>query len=372
MSIDRFTPQVKESGYEKMLEIDERVKRLDPLLLDNFLVNFLPKVNEKGDIEKIMSVINSLDLSPERLKRFSLEESLAAVRDLNMLFSSLRKNGYNLGKNSKIEKALIILSQKTQEVPTDTVFSYGTRNPTDARMRTFTGLKEERLFIESFRNGMINLPSAIKALEELTDLSLDDIMFSEKVKSAQKSFEEMISAIVAVRRNITPELFTMQLRPFFEPKKIGGKVYQASGGAQMPIVLIDQLLWGSGVENEMYKKYFDENIQYQPIFLREKAELFSKQQPLIQRALKVLEKINMDDKGRLEIIKKSLQSIYDLLSFIEKFRKPHLKIAEDNMRIRPEGSVGSGGYDVAILHFLLENITLYKNIISKKLIEMNS
>lgn len=370
-SLEGFKLIEQKSGYEGILEIDYKVQMLDPLSLDSFLVNQLPSLNGEGNTQGLVDIIDSLDLRPERLSSFSLEESLAAVRDLNMILSSLRRHGRNLGKNSKIEQALIFLSKKTQEVPTDTVFSYGTRNPQNERMRTFTELQEERLFIESFRSGMISLPSAIKALEEATSLSLSDIAFGEKIKSAQKSFEKMIGAIVGVQRNITPELFTTQLRPFFEPKNIGGTTYKAPGGAQMPIVLIDQLLWGSDVKDEIYRQYFYENVQYQPVFLRQKAELFSNIPSLIHRITKELETVDTRNTTELKIIKSSLVAVYDLLSFVEKFRKPHLKIAEANMALRPSGSVGSGGYDVNILKFLLGHVVEAKKTISDELAKIN-
>ena len=38
-----------------------------------------------------------------------------------------------------------------------------------------------------------------------------------------------------------------------------------------------------------------------------------------------------------------------------KFRYPHLKVAKDNMNIRTEGSLGSGGYTSDILERLLSH-----------------
>ena len=345
------------SDYEEIQKIDQRVQELDPLLLDSFLIHDLPELNNSGNIESILKIVDSLDLEVKRLEEFSLEEAMAAVRDLNMILSSLRRHNFDLSKVSKIEKALIFLSQKTGEVPTDTVFSYGTRNPQNERMRTFTNLPEEKLFIGSFQIGMVNLPSAIKSLEESQQLSSSDDTFAEKVNAARESFEAMIKAVAEVRRKITPEVFTNKLRPFFEPKTINGKTYQASGGAQMPIILIDQILWGSDINDPAYKKYLSEGIQYQPHFLREKGELFSGNKALVGRIISEVKATDLSDAHKKDVAKKSLTAIYDLLSFVEKFRIPHLKMAEANMQIRPGGSVGSGGYDTSILHFLLDHIS---------------
>ena len=353
--------------YEAIAELDKRVQELDPLSLDSFLENSLHIANKTGNVQGIVDVVNFLDLTPSTLARFSLEESLAAVRDLNMIFSSLRRHNYDFKQNNKIEQALILLANRTNEVPTDTVFSYGTRNPQGPRIRTFTSLPEEKLFIGSFKEGMVKLPIAIKALEGLTNLRIDDARFGENIKLAQGAFEEMVTAIVKVRKTITPELFTNELRPYFEPKSVDGKTYQAPGGAQMPIVLIDQLLWGSSVDEEMYKHYFNENMQYLPVFLRKKADMFSQIKPIVDRINEDLKNLSVYNTAALAIVQQSLTSILSLLLFIEKFRIPHMKIAEENIRIRPKGSVGSGGYDTVILKFLLDHTTESKRLIISNL-----
>lgn len=48
-----------------------------------------------------------------------------------------------------------------------------------------------------------------------------------------------------------------------------------------------------------------------------------------------------------------LISLVGLSKMIRKFRYPHRKVAEDNFKIRPDGSVGSGSYTPAILTDLI-------------------
>ena len=52
-------------------------------------------------------------------------------------------------------------------------------------------------------------------------------------------------------------------------------------------------------------------------------------------------------------VKSALASVESLLSEIVKFRAPHQRTATENFQIRPENSVGSGGYSLEILETLM-------------------
>ncbi len=375
--IERFNPNERQEtnsndAYEQSIAIDKRVQLLDPLELDSLLIEELPRFNMEVKPEALIERMEGLSIDSKKLHSLSPEEAMAATRDLSMVASSLRRHNRSLGEIPYLESALITLSKRTLEVPADTVFSYGTRNPIGERTRTFTTFPEERLFIDSFREGMVNLPLALSTLEKVQNTKVDNLEFAPLVREVASNFEAMVSAIVRVRKAISPEFFTKELRPYFEPKTIGGRIYKAPGGAQMPIILIDQALWGASESNPMYLGYYRENLAYQPHILRDRESSIIKEVPIITRVFQELESSDLNIESTKKVAIESLTAAHELLLFVEQFRRPHLKIAQDNMALRPAGAVGSGGYDIEILEFLLTHISAAKQKVAEKLKTLKS
>lgn len=338
--------------YSSCIATDRRVLVIDPFSMDDFFFYDLPDLNHKSDPIKIWEIAKSC-IQRIDISSLNREQSMAAIRDLGMIASSLRRHNFPLTKTPELELALLNLSKSTKEVPADSVTSYGPRNPEGRRMRVFTSFEEERFFIASFRSGMIDLPLSIRALEINQGLSVFDAQFSENLKIAKLHFDNMVSAIIGVRRQISPSFFTSELRPYFEPKVIGGKKYLAPGGAQMPIILIDQILWGIST-NDSLSKYFFENLSYQPLLLRVRAENTRKKQVLVEKVIIAMKNVDASTQKR-DIATVAARTLREMLLTLEKFRNIHLRIAQDNMAIRIPGSVGSGGYDTKILETLLSS-----------------
>lgn len=118
----------------------------DPFEADEFFISELPALNLTGNIVRIISFANSLRLPPDIN---NVVVAQAAMRDLGMLVSSLSKFEVSPSKWAGIKSKLIYLSKILNEVPRDTLYSYISRNPKDKRIRTFTGLSEEKFFINN-------------------------------------------------------------------------------------------------------------------------------------------------------------------------------------------------------------------------------
>ncbi|MEK7565170.1 MAG: monodechloroaminopyrrolnitrin synthase PrnB family protein [Patescibacteria group bacterium] len=280
-------------------------------------------------------------------------EAAAATRDAGMVASSLVRHGAPIQEFPDLEEFLVTLSIMTDEVPADTVISYGPRNPYNGRMRTFTGESGEQLFISCVIEGMRSLPTAVAALDAAQEFSPTDSEFSCLVDLAASNFSAMIVSITQVSKCITPEYFTHKLRPYFEPKIIGGKTYLAPGGAQMPVILIDLALWGGRDNNPQYIRYWNENVSYLPLSLRVRTQKIVRSEPLIDKVAKELENVKSFGVSQRENVELALGSIDKLIVMLQKFRYPHLRIAEENMAIRQKGAVGSGGYDTEVLKLLI-------------------
>lgn len=345
------TDFLKKTDLRQSQARDQHVSELDPLAADAVLAIQLPAVNDSKDVNSLVAVANGITPSPQGLDALNAIDAMAATRDLGMIVASLQRHQVPLEVVPDLEPALLRLSATTGEVPRDTVTSYGTRNPLGERMRRFTNLPEEKLFIESFRNAMDQLVPCISALGDARDLSLDDPTYSELVAQAATEFGGMVNSIVAVRRHITPETFTFGLRPYFDPITIGGKEYMAPGGAQMPVLIVDLLLHASDSKLfEQYRPYLEDNLQYLPTEYRTLAQELIGRESLVTSAVNEVKGSHVHTDAQAQ----SLSALEGFVLTMNKFRVPHLKVAQANMAIRTETAKGSGGYRPDVLELLVE------------------
>lgn len=333
--------------------LDLSVSGLDPLKLDQcFQGSFVAMANSGSPFE-MMSFLE------QHLSSFSFRDlanidelaAMAVTRDISMFASVLVKFGIRISDVPIIENLLLKCAEKTHEVPADTVFTYGPRNPKGDRRRMFTGIKEEDSFIQSFTDGMNGLTITLACLETMQNLDLCDPLFHQYATEAKGGIGLMVDVILGVRKVVSPEIFTHKLRPFFEPKTICGKTYFAPGWAQMPVTMVDLMLWGVGETDRIVLSYWNENFQYLPASYRSRIEVISRSMSIVQG---IVRKVGVGIKPSMaSTAVESIDAVLELLNQVIRFRAPHLGIARANMRIRPEGAVGSGGYDTSILQYLI-------------------
>ncbi|MES2994908.1 MAG: monodechloroaminopyrrolnitrin synthase PrnB family protein [Patescibacteria group bacterium] len=333
---------------EESLDID--VRAADPLEADSFFKDSLPQLNKKDSSEEVIKQIRILIPDAEKIEVYTLVEARAALRDLGHIAASLRKKNTAISKVPELEDALLAIGLKINEVPRDTVFSYGPRNPLDERERTFTGLEAEKLFIRSFREGMSELYAGVDALISAYEAGPESEIWERECRKATTAFERMVEAIRSIRKNLPPETFTYELRPYFDPIELEGKTYYAPGGAQMPVLLYDQLLWGSDSNDESYKAYKEDNIAYSPPAVRELSASLDGAPSMLTKLL------NASNGGDPEQTRKSAAALLQLSNSLLRFRAPHQKVAADNFALRSEHSLGSGGYTPEILQRLSDHV----------------
>jgi hypothetical protein len=352
MNKDRFSGSSRSQIelVKSELETDQIIANLDPLKADGFFHHTLPHANRHSNITLLTTSCSDLLPNEESIKHMTVHEAQAAIRDLGMLTSSIARHGSNPFELPNLEKILILLSRKTDESPRDTVFSYGPRNPQGKRMRTFTELPEEILFIDSFRFGMSELIPAVVSLEHARNISPRDPKFVASINDASHRFSRMTEAMLSVQHEISPETFTSELRPYFPLLQINGENYAGPGGAQMPVILIDSLLWGLSSTDQEYIDYFEDNLRFLPKDLKQYYT------STLSSGVSILERVQQEvDRYPDYNQQPSLDALDNIFISIQKFRYPHKKVADDNMVIRAEGSVGSGQYTSAILKILIEH-----------------
>lgn len=332
---------------------DKAVSLLDPLQADDFLCTRLPILNDQKDAAAILHMAEHFSQKSIELNGVERTESLAVLRDLGFIAASLIR--HEAAIPDKLSKALLLYGSLSEEVPRDTVFSYGPRNPLGKRRRKFTTLAAEDVFISSFVAGMEQNLDCLVALMKALTLPVGSETFTELLLKASASFSAMVESMIVVKKEVTPETFTYELRPYFDPISINGRKYFAPGGAQMPVILIDMLLWGKDSKNHYYHEYFKENLSYSPNYYRAIPEQISELPSMAQKIAILMRQVPT------EAEKKSLQALQELLTSLVRFRHVHIAVAKANFALRSASDVGSGGYRVDILERLLEETTNMRN-----------
>jgi hypothetical protein len=341
---------IQKESVPRRLESGATIPELDPLHADQY-VRKIPLLNKERDLASLIRLTCQILPSVAITNHFSGDQAKAALRDLGIFAGSLKRHNVEpIEVVPNLDATLQLLGIRAGTVPRDTIYSYVSWNPPGERQRKFTELDEEIIFIDSLRLGIVSLNQVIESLVAGKQLDSTNPDFIQHIKTADAHFNKMVNAMVIVRKRISPEVFTYELRPYFEPILIGEGKYMAPGGAQMPILLIDQLIWGSDCDDPVYQKYLAENLQYAPGEVREMSRNLTGQKSLINRLSQEIQSSG----------KEPGQAMLGLINGTLAFRMPHLAVAKANFKLRSESNVGSGGYSAEILEFLVTKTRIAK------------
>lgn len=331
-----------------MTEIDyEKASEIDPLNLDGDLFH-LPEYNAKANTFMMCQLGKKAVGNFRKAGIESREEAYAILRDLDFVASSLDRHGIKpMAEIDGLEEAMSWAGSAGDSVPRGTITTYAGINPYGERQRSFTGSQEENIFIDSLKASFDELEIAMNSLSRLTMCSGE----SEVICSLDESIsavQTMTNSTVSVMRKISPTIFTGQIRPYFEPIGIDNKSYVAANGSQLQLVGIEKMVYGTDGANSIESEFFEENVPYFNVAQRGRLQVFSEANQG-RNLLEMVEERLSNGEDMAEV----LISLVGLSKMIRKFRYPHRKVAEDNFKIRPDGSVGSGSYTPAILTDLI-------------------
>lgn len=344
------SPKSISSLFEEIEKENREVSHSDPIKLNDFFrFDFIRLIQERN----ILALMNKLEIVTQ-FDPSNKIEGLSFLRDVGMIMAAIRRLDSSFSPSFEISKKLLYVSEKYGEPPRDSVFSYGPRNGEQNR-RMFLGSEEEKIFIESFELGMKGLDVCLMNLALCFETN-DSKKISELLTKAIEGLGSMIKGIVNVRRTITPEYFTDNMRPFFDPILIGNEKWSAPGGAQMPILIVDTILWATE-SDDVYKIYQKENYRYIPESYMQISSILKKNKPLDEYILG----LNNTNGNNTENIKNALQILRNFINRLSAFRTPHLRVAEANFSLRGTNAVGSGGYTPDILKMILQKTKDYSN-----------
>jgi hypothetical protein len=259
-----ITPSLFESLSAVQLQEDQHISLLDPLKADRFFRETFVVLAAQKQPDQFIEAIWPLINEALQLPQFTRLEALAALRDLGMIAAVVTRYGIPVPDLPDLEQALARLGKLGGEVPRETLFSYTTRNPEGTRLRTFTNLTEERLFIDTLREGLLSTIVCLRATFQACLYEPYDPAFVQSLEMAAEAFSELVPGIVEIRKKISPELFTFQMRPFFDPFEVNGVSYLAPSGTQLPLILIDWLVWGRVLDEEEQWTYASQQLPYLP------------------------------------------------------------------------------------------------------------
>jgi hypothetical protein len=150
---------------------------------------------------------------------------------------------------------------------------------------------------------------------------------------------------------------------------VGDRAYSAPSGAEMPILNIDQIIWGADCEDELYATYFRANMIRLPAIYQEISQTFTGQKSLIT-LLKDHLASGMPFSYEEHM---SIQMLHHLLTRMYSFRMPHYRVAEDNVKLRQQEYgedqevKGSSGFGLVETKYVLDQTIKCRQITSQAL-----
>jgi hypothetical protein len=331
---------------------DRQIAELDPLAADEFFSYHFCKLNEEGDKAGLVEAAKRFVDRARRIPGLDANIARAVTRDLGFLASALVRHGLTLQEVPDLEAVLLDLAKLTLEVPRDTVFSYAARNPTGTRQRSYTSLPEERLFIDSVRGSCADLHACLEEMMRGAASVLGSKAQMQHLERAVRQLNKVTTAILEVRRVVSPECFSFVLRPYFPVLVLGGKEYFGPGGAQLAVLLVDLILYGCSDPAPAYAAYVKHSMDYLPKSYRDFAGELTDKASLVDLAERSIQQQGPSDAAvALNCV------VNDIFTSLLKFRYPHRQLARENFKLRPPTLVGSGGYDTGILDVLIERTT---------------
>ncbi|WP_268905930.1 monodechloroaminopyrrolnitrin synthase PrnB family protein [Citreicoccus inhibens] len=327
------------------------VAALDPLNAVATLRR-LPVLNQQRDVPGVLALLQGLLPKLELAERWEFLDAAAAMRDIGFFLGSLKRHGHEpVEVVPGLEPILLALARTTQLPPRETLLHVTVWNPSaDHLERRYTTCADEIHLLESVRISMAALDAAILRTVDLHDVSLDSAEFAPRCDEITELLKKMVDSIVYAYRNISPRNFMHELRPYYEPIRVGGQSYLGPGAVEMPLFVLEHVLWGARSEHANYKDFKETYLPYVLPRFRDIYRQFLHQPSVLDR---VLEQVGsppaLTERHRAGL--KALDKIFDVLL---RFRAPHVKLAEQAYLAEREAhSVGSGGYAPSMLDELL-------------------
>lgn len=328
----------------------DQIHLLDPLNFDQVLPVLHALNREKNTHEIIQLLYRHLPV-PDKLDLYNFEESIAAMRDLGIFIGILKKHGIEpVDVVPELEYVLLVLMVKTGLPPRDTLIHYTAWNPDGDRIRSYTGLEDEKHLIESVKMAYPSLLEAILLLEQAYCLMHDTTAFTAHCHAARHLLEGMVQGVVHARRKVSPVIFANELRFYYDAIRVDyNNQYMGPGAVEMPMFVVDHLIWSCDCEDKAYDDFKTGFLPYNLKPIREVYHRFTNRPSLVTLMALTFAQDPSEQNFQAAI------ALSDLLTILKSFRMPHKKLAESAYAQQDEHhhQKGSGGYATDILSHII-------------------
>jgi hypothetical protein len=323
----------------------------DPLHARSLVLQ-LPGLNRNKDVPGIVGLLREVLPARGVPSGWGFVEAAAAMRDIGFFLGSLKRHGHEPADVVPgLESILLDLARVTDLPPRETLLHVTVWNPATAdAQRSYTGLPDEAHLLESVRISMAALEAAIAVTVELYEVPLRSPAFAQGCDELAAYLQKMVESIVYAYRFISVQVFYDELRPFYEPIRIGGQSYLGPGAVEMPLFVLEHVLWGSQSDHPAYREFKETYLPYVLPAYRAVYARFTGGAALVDRALGEALALG----ARSEPVRAGLAALERVIKVLLRFRAPHLKLAERAYEVGRSGpAVGSGGYAPSMLGDLL-------------------
>ncbi|MET9520416.1 monodechloroaminopyrrolnitrin synthase PrnB family protein [Streptomyces sp. NPDC002994] len=329
------------------------IRQADPLAADPLLA-VLPAMNRDADVPALTVSLRTLLPDADTLARWSVVESLAAMRDLGMILGSLKRHGTEpLAVVPEALPVLEALGRRTDMVPRDTVHHYTTWNPTGIRQRMYTGEEMEGNLQDAVRMVFPSLAASLDTCAALARLEPHDPGFAVALDRTAQHVQSMVDSIDFTVANVSPVFFAQILRPYFEEVGVAGRDYLGPAAAQVPLWLVDLTLWQCDHNCPQYDGFLTESVQYSLPSWRDFYAVHSGGTSAVSKLAAALDWERADRVSPQ--LAASAVSLARVLRILKTFRARHIGIARkaysEEVRLY---DVGSGGAPIELLRSVLD------------------
>ncbi|MEE4411669.1 MULTISPECIES: monodechloroaminopyrrolnitrin synthase PrnB family protein [unclassified Serratia (in: enterobacteria)] len=317
------------------------VAACDPLQARSFVLQ-LPGLNRNKDVPGIVGLLREFLPLRGVPSGWGFVEAAAAMRDIGFFLGSLKRHGHEpVDVVPGLEPVLLDLARITDLPPRETLLHVTVWNPAAAdAQRSYTGLSDEAHLLESVRISMAALEAAIAVTVELHDVPLRSPAFAQGCDELATYLQKMVESIVYAYRFISPQVFYDELRPFYEPIRVGGQSYLGPGAVEMPLFVLDHVLWGSQSDHQAYREFKETYLPYVLPAYRAVYARFAGRPSLVDRAIG-----EARVGAQSEPVRAGLAALNRVFVVLLRFRAPHVQLAERVYEVGRSGpAIGSGGY----------------------------
>ncbi|WP_017975056.1 monodechloroaminopyrrolnitrin synthase PrnB family protein [Actinopolyspora halophila] len=323
----------------------EAVRSADPLRADE-LCERLRGMNENADVAALVESLRALLPATERIAELSTDECLAAMRDLGMFLGSIKRHGTEPAE--AVPEALPVLTElgsRTDMVPRDTVLHYCVWNPEGERRRMYTGHSQERILQDSVRHAFPRLNTGLRICDELNRTDPTAERFAVLARDLDECVGAMLESINAVVAEVSPVFFARTLRPYFEEISLRGRTYLGPAAAQVPLWLVDEVLWLSDRGIAEYEDFLLDSVPYGLPHWRELHAGWRGSPSVVTRLVEAFDVAGEHDRASNRL-RAGANALAGVLRTIVTFRGRHYRIArqayQEEVRLYPLGSGGAG------------------------------